>query len=224
MLFLELARRDQNRTFERTQCLVVILDCAFKRLAHGTEILGKRAQAIKQLLADFADIARTFRQGFLTPAIRHRLEQAQKRGGRCQDHPIAEAVLDQPRVAFKGGREEAFTRQEQHNKFRAVHRLPIGLFRKFRNHLAHIGDIGRHQCFAAFIVIFLVNRLKIGRCRGLGIHHDVLAARQVNDHVGFLNAFVGIEMHLLVKVTMLEHPGKFDNALELQFAPLARHR
>ena len=56
----------------------------------------------------------------------------------------------------------------------------------------------------------------------LGVDDDVLAARELDDHVGPQQPVVGADLVLLDEVDVREHPGGLDDALELQLAPLAR--
>ena len=70
------------------------------------------------------------------------------------------------------------------------------------------------------IVVALGGVEKRGQ-RDLGVHDDILAAGKANDDVGCQATVVAVRALLDVEVMALEHPRRFENAAELELAPLA---
>jgi hypothetical protein len=64
-------------------------------------------------------------------------------------------------------------------------------------------------------------RIQVRRGRYLRVHHDVAAAGEADDHVRREPGAVGRGGFLEIEVAVLEHAGRFDDAAELELAPLA---
>ena len=75
----------------------------------------------------------------------------------------------------------------------------------------------------ALRLVLGLHRVEERRRRDLGVDDDVLAARQADDQVGREPAAVGGDRLLDVEVAVLQHPRRFDDAPQLELAPLAAH-
>ncbi len=73
----------------------------------------------------------------------------------------------------------------------------------------------------ALRLVLRFDRVEESRGRHLRVHHDVLAARQADDQVGRQAPAVGVGRLLDVEVAVLEHPGRLDDAPQLELAPVA---
>ena len=73
---------------------------------------------------------------------------------------------------------------------------------------------------ATGLVVGLVG-VQEGLHRHLGVDGHVLAAGEVDHHVGTHPAAVGVRGDLLVEVAVLQHPGHLDHPAQLQLPPPA---
>ena len=67
----------------------------------------------------------------------------------------------------------------------------------------------------AGLVVLGLNGVEVCRQRGLGVHHDVLRARQADQHVGPQAALLGVGALLLVEIAVVQHAGHLDHPAKL---------
>jgi hypothetical protein len=87
---------------------------------------------------------------------------------------------------------------------------------------AYLAGVILQQGTARVVVGGLGGR-EVGLERRLGVHHDVLAARQADQQVGPEAAVFGGGHGLGVEVAVFDHIRQLDHALELNFAPSAAY-
>ncbi len=184
-------------------------------------MVAEHGDAFVQLAPQRADAFGIFGQRLLRPAVGDGAQQRDQRGRRGEDDTRIDAGFDQRRVGFERGGIEHFAGQEQHDKIRRrLELFPIGLAAELDQMVAHLPRMVGEFLFL-FMLVGGFERFEISGKRRLGIDNDVLAAGQLDNHVGAQAAFFGAGAFLLEKVTMVEHAGHFNHAFELQLAPAA---
>ncbi len=170
---------------------------------------SQRAEPGVQLAAHVEQLSRRAGQGLLLPGQRHRPQQSQQGRRRGQDDPLGHRCLQQRRVRLAGRGEEGLAGDEAHDDLgRVRERRPVLLARE-----------GVHvRTHRAGVVV--VTLLEERRQRRLGVHDDVLAARQVDHHVrSDRRAGAGRADGLLGEVDPVEHPRVLDHPSQLDLAP-----
>jgi hypothetical protein len=170
-----------------------------------------------------ADPLRVLRQFFLAPAVVHRLQQRNQRGGGGDQHLVAHALLDEVRAFLQGRVVDAFTRQKHHHELgRAGQLAPVALGRQLEHMGAHLVSVPAQLLAASGLVGGCIDCSQVGLQRYLGIHYYLMTIGQVHDQIGPQPAIV--QGFLLHKIAVLDHARQLDHALELDFAPAAAHR
>jgi hypothetical protein len=70
-------------------------------------------------------------------------------------------------------------------------------------------------------IIVCFRRFEIGAERHFGIEHDILAPRQLDDHVGREPALFGLDGLLHLVVAALDQARVLEDAPQLELAPLS---
>ena len=98
--------------------------------------------------------------------------------------------------------------------------LPVRLVAEPDDVIAHLTRVVLQPARPAATSSSVSIASRIRRRRDLRVHDDVLAARQPDDQVRRQADAVGRDRFLEVEVAVLEHAGRFDDAAQLQLAPL----
>ncbi len=184
---------------------------------------GHVGQPFVEFFAQAADLRGILRDVLALPTVSHREQQRDQGGGRGQNHALSGARFDQRRIFFESGAEEAFAGQEENHKLRrGVELLPILLAGERGDVRAHLARVILQERGAGIVVGGLAGG-QVGFERRLGVHHDVLAARQPDQQVGPQSTLLRGGDGLGVEVAVLQHACQLDHAFELNFAPSAAH-
>ena len=97
-----------------------------------------------------ADLAGALRHLLLPPAVGHRAQQCDQRGGRGDQHLLLHALLDQAGHLLERGAEEGLAGQEHHHELgRRGELRPVGLLAQLRHVVAHVPAVDRRAARAA---------------------------------------------------------------------------
>ena len=125
------ARRHEHAVLERARELVVARDRAVDRAAQLLGVIGERAEAAVELLAQVEQSLRVLGEHVLLPGERHRLQNRPQVDGRGERDVLAERVVEQARVVLERRGEQRLARDECDREVGArVEPRPVGLRRE----------------------------------------------------------------------------------------------
>ena len=111
-------------------------------------------------------------------------------------------------------------KEHHHQLGRVLELVPVGFAPELGNAVAHqLRE--RQQLQLALVFIRRRHRVEIVRDRCLGIHHDGLAGRQLDDQIRPQVAGFGAHRLLLGEVAVVQHARHLHDAAQLDLAPLA---
>ncbi len=98
----------------------------------------ERAQAIVETPREVTNLLRIFGHLFLTPTVRHRLQQRNQRRRRRNDHSLSNAILNQLRIVLECRAVESLTGKKQQYKLgRRLHCFPVRFATQRRDVSSH---------------------------------------------------------------------------------------
>jgi hypothetical protein len=214
-------RRHEHAGFERAYRAVVRLDGLREAAADVLEMLGQLRDAVVERTAQFADLLRVLRDRVLLPAVGDRLEQRNERQRARQHDALVHAEFQQPLVVLHRGRQQGLPRHEHDDDVGGGLEVgPVALVPQAVDVILDLAGVVL-QLAVTKRVLLALHRVEVGRQRHLGVHDDVLAARQLHDHVRGQPAPFRLGRLFEIEVQPFDEAGALEHATELQFAPLA---
>ena len=183
-------------------------------------MLRKRVHPLVQVFAQVADRLGALGQSLLPPAVGHRPQQGDERGGRGNDHILFGTDFNQRGILLEGRIEKSFAGQKQHHKFdRVIELFEIRFLREQLNVIANVPGVGSESHLAMrFVLCFDGVQIRFERC--LGIDDDRFPTGQTHLQVGTAQAALfGIDARLFEEVAVIDHAGQFHDPLELRISP-----
>lgn len=192
-------------------------------IADLVQVLNKQHELVVQPPGALGDFPSILTLAFLLPqTVDHAQRRQQCR--RADDDDVAvEGFLEQARFGLQRRRKRRFDRHEQQNEIKAV--------QAFQTLVVLAGQafdvIAQRQhvlldCDLPESVVVGSHVLLIRGKTHLGVHHHLLVARQVNDHVGLeALAIRAFEIDLSLVLAALLQTGVFEHPFENQLTPVA---
>ena len=183
-------------------------------------MLRQYRHTLKQILAERADGLSVLRQLLLSPSIGHGPQQRDQRRGRGDHDFLREPLLDDGAIIFQRRPQKLLPRQEQDDELGSLLELtPVRFGAQLVHSRANLRRVLPEPFTPHFIVLSL-HGLQVRSQYRFGIHDNLAAGRQLDNHIGAQAACLSFHGLLLAEVAVLNHAGQLRHALERDLSPL----
>ena len=152
--------------------------------AHLVQIGDKGNELVVQLTSTFGNLARVLALALLAPeAVDH--PQGGQQGGRADNHDVAvEGLLEQVRLGLQRSRKRGLDGHEQQHEIQAVQAFQalVVLAGQAFDVISQRQHMLLQGCLANDVILRR-HILLIRSQADLGVHHHLLVARQINQHI-----------------------------------------
>ena len=184
-------------------------------------MLSRHPQALVKFGPHAADLARFAGHPVLPPHLRHGAGNGDEVGGRGQQHAVAEGEVPQLRIGFQRGRHEVFAGNEHHHVIGRFLELGlVGLGPQGLHMVAHRLGVERQVARPLLLAVGLESGL-VGVQGHLGVDHQLLLARHVDNGIGPQPPAFGFHRVFKVKIGVLRQAALFQHVLQGPLAPAA---